>query len=78
MNNNVQRNNETKYKILIVLAICFLATGGIFVKMSKLPPINTGLYRVLFSIPMLLPFTVKKLKGISKKNFFKYLWPECF
>lgn len=63
------RANESKYVLLVILAICFLATGGIFVKLSKLPPINTGLYRVLFSIPMLFPFVVKKLKGISVKDF---------
>lgn len=53
---NITRNNETKYLLLVILSICFLATGGILVKLSNLPPINTGFYRVLFSIPILLPF----------------------
>lgn len=66
--NNEKRNNETKYIFLIVLAICCLATGGIYVKMSKLPPINTGFYRVLFSIPILMPFTIRKVKYLSKKE----------
>lgn len=67
MNNN--RCNSAKYIFLIFLAICFLATGGIFVKLSPLPPINTGFYRVLFSIPMLLPFIKKSdLQSLSFKQ----------
>ncbi|KLU14613.1 MULTISPECIES: DMT family transporter [Xenorhabdus] len=41
---------------LVILSICFLALGGIFVKLSELGPVNTGLYRVLLSIPILIPF----------------------
>lgn len=63
------RENQSKYVLLVILSVCFLATGGILVKMSKLPPINTGLYRVLFSIPMLLPFVWSKLKGIRMKDY---------
>lgn len=67
MNNN--RCNSAKYISLIFLAICFLATGGIFVKLSPLPPINTGFYRVLFSIPMLLPFIKKSdLQSLNYKQ----------
>lgn len=67
MNNN--RCNSAKYIFLIFLAICFLATGGIFVKLSPLPPINTGFYRLLFSIPMLLPFIKKSdLQSLSYKQ----------
>ena len=62
------RKNETKYFILIFVAICFLATGGIFVKLSELPPINTGFYRVLFSIPMLFPFIKKEDLKLNKKQ----------
>lgn len=62
------RKNETKYILLVFLAVCFLALGGIFVKISKLPPINTGFYRVLLSIPILLPFVGKDIKNVSKKD----------
>ncbi|WP_205401472.1 DMT family transporter [Streptococcus lutetiensis] len=63
------RTNDSKYIFLIFLAICFLATGGIFVKLSPLPPINTGFYRVLFSIPMLMPFLKKsELQALSRKQ----------
>lgn len=67
--NKSMRENQSKYVLLVILSVCFLATGGILVKMSKLPPINTGLYRVLFSIPMLLPFVWNKLKGIHMKDY---------
>ncbi|OUB80925.1 DMT family transporter [Bacillus wiedmannii] len=62
------RNNETKYIFLVFLSVCFLATGGIFVKISELPPINTGFYRVLISIPLLLPFVWKEIRKVSKKD----------
>ncbi|WP_235190027.1 DMT family transporter [Bacillus gaemokensis] len=45
-----------------------MATGGIFVKISELPPINTGFYRVLISIPLLLPFVWKEIRKVSKKD----------
>lgn len=62
------RNNETKYILLELLAIAFLATGGILVKLSALPPINTGFYRVLFSLPLLLPLAYKDLKHLHRKD----------
>lgn len=43
------------YFFLTLLFVSFLATGGIFVKLSALGPINTGFYRVLFSILLLYP-----------------------
>lgn len=60
---------ESTYIYLIFLAICFLATGGIFVKLSSLPPITTGFYRVLFSLPLLYPFVKGDLSSVSKKDF---------
>lgn len=64
----IERKNELRYILLIFLAICFLATGGIFVKMSTLPPINTAFYRVLFSIPFLLPFSAKQARKLTRKQ----------
>jgi len=63
------RTNNNKYIFLIFLAIYFLSTGGIFVKLSPLPPINTGFYCVLFSIPMLTPFFKKsELQALIRKQ----------
>lgn len=62
------RKNETKDVFLELIAVAFLATGGIFVKLSALPPINTGFYRVLFSLPFLFPLAYKNLKQLKKKD----------
>jgi drug/metabolite transporter (DMT)-like permease len=62
----------------MLLSICFLATGGIFVKMSELPPVNTAFYRILFSLPFLLPFTMSKITKVKKKEFFNILLAGAF
>lgn len=62
------RKNATTDVALELLSVAFLATGGIWVKVSALPPINTGFYRVLFSIPLLFPLAYKHLKHLSKKD----------
>ena len=69
---------ESTYIYLIFLAICFLATGGIFVKLSSLPPITTGFYRVLFSLPLLYPFVKGDLSNVSKKDFYLMFFSGVF
>lgn len=64
----IERRNETKDVLLELFAISFLATGGIFVKQSALMPINTGFYRVLFSLPLLFPLARKGLLELTKKD----------
>lgn len=73
-----ERRNETKDIFLELIAIAFLATGGIFVKLSLLPPINTGFYRVLFSLPLLFPLAYKNLKYLAKKDILILLLAGCF
>ena len=63
-----KRSNDTRDIFLELVAIAFLATGGIFVKVSALAPINTGLYRVLFSLPLLFPLAYKHLKYLTWKD----------
>ena len=63
-----QRGNGTKYVLLAVLAVAFLATGGIFVRQSGLSPINTGLYRMLFSIPLLWPLAYGRLGRLTRSD----------
>lgn len=71
--------NSIKDICLIFLAICFLAIGGIFVKLSPLPPINTGFYRVLFSIPMLLLFIKKSdVQVLSRKQIMTIILAGAF
>lgn len=74
----MERKNELKYIMLIFLAICFLATGGIFVRLSLLPPMHTAFYRVLLSIPLLYPFARNDLKTISKKDVLNILLAGVF
>lgn len=59
---------ESKFILLTILAICFLATGGIFVKLSSRPPIATAFYRILFSMSILYSFVKSDLIKISKKD----------
>ncbi len=63
-----QRGNATKYVLLAVLAVAFLATGGIFVRQSNLAPINTGFYRMLFSIPLLWPLAYGRLGRLTRSD----------
>jgi drug/metabolite transporter (DMT)-like permease len=63
-----ERHNETKDILLELVAVAFLAMGGIFVRFSALSPINTGFYRVLFSLPLLFPLAYKHLKQLTKKD----------
>ncbi len=62
------RTNANKDVLIELIAVAFLATGGIWVKCSGLAPINTGFYRVLFSLPFLLPLAWKNLGKLSKKE----------
>lgn len=64
----LQRENETKFVLWEILAIAFLATGGIFVKLSELSPINTGFYRVLFAFPFLFPLAYRHLHQLRAKD----------
>jgi drug/metabolite transporter (DMT)-like permease len=67
------RDNHIKFILLEVVAIASLATGGIFVKLSVLPPIGTGFYRVLFSIPLLFPFIYREARNVAKKDILMIL-----
>lgn len=62
------RENAAKFIMLEILAIAFLATGGIFVKLSDLSPINTGFYRVLFAFPFLFPLAYQHLHQLKLKD----------
>ena len=64
----MRRGNGTRYVLLAVLAVAFLATGGIFVRQSGLSPINTGMYRMLFSIPLLWPLAYGRLGRLSGRD----------
>ena len=74
----MRRGNGTRYVLLAVLAVAFLATGGIFVRQSGLSPINTGMYRMLFSIPLLWPLAYGRLGRLSGKDIVLLLLSGLF
>ena len=74
----MRRGNGTKYVLLAVLAVAFLATGGIFVRQSGLSPINTGMYRMLFSIPLLWPLAYGRLGRLSGRDIVLLLLSGLF
>lgn len=72
------RYNDSRHILLAFLAVAFLATGGIFVKLSALKPISTGFYRVLFSLPLLYPLARKHLKSLQLKDILILLLAGIF
>ncbi|MGL4391966.1 MAG: DMT family transporter [Fusobacteriaceae bacterium] len=64
--------------LLAFLAICFFATGGILIRISKLPPIATGFYRILFSLPILFPLANTKKLSITKKEILIIVFAGVF
>lgn len=65
-----------RYFIFVILSICCLALGGIFVKLSQFPPITTGMYRVLFSLPIffgLLKFSSQPAVMSNKEKLISVL-----
>lgn len=66
---NKSRSNDNKNIGLLIVSVAFLATGGIFVRSSSLPPINIGLYRMIIAFPFLLLMGFKGLKDVNKVDF---------
>ncbi|WP_412058512.1 DMT family transporter [Bartonella sp. DGB2] len=53
---------NNKNILLALIAMAFLAMGGIFVRMSPMGPINTGLWRIALSLPILFPLLLIEKK----------------
>jgi len=64
----MNRENHAKYIFLELIAVAFLATGGIFIRICSIDPVNCGFYRVLFSMPFLYPFAKKQFYLLQKKD----------
>lgn len=64
--------------LLAFVAVMSLATGGIFVKLSSLPPINTALYRIILSLIFLLPFVYKKIQTVDRQSWIIILGSGVF
>ena len=72
------RENQTKFVLLELVAVCFCASSGIFVRYSALGPVNTGFYRMLFAMPMLYLLARKDMKGLSRKDILTMLLAGVF
>jgi len=48
--------NSTKYLLGVFVAVMFIASGGIFIRESPMPSVTTGLWRMILSLPMMIPF----------------------
>ncbi|MFE9631986.1 DMT family transporter [Streptomyces sp. NPDC006463] len=46
--------NRARSQLMVLLAVCCLALGGVFVRISEVGPVATGGYRSLLAAPMLL------------------------
>ncbi|MFF3746967.1 DMT family transporter [Streptomyces kronopolitis] len=50
--------SQAHYQGMVLLAVCCLALGGVFVRISEIGPVATGAYRSLFAVPLLLGMSV--------------------
>ncbi|WP_328928501.1 DMT family transporter [Streptomyces sp. NBC_00190] len=49
-----QPGHRARSQLMVLLAVCCLALGGVFVRISEVGPVATGGYRSLLAAPMLL------------------------
>ncbi|MCP9957222.1 MULTISPECIES: DMT family transporter [Streptomyces] len=47
-------SRRVRSQLMVLLAVCCLALGGVFVRISEVGPVSTGAYRSLLAAPMLL------------------------
>ena len=74
----MQRENQTRFILLELIAVCFCASSGVFVRYSALGPVNTAFYRMLFALPMLYFLARKDLKGLSRREIGQLLLAGVF
>lgn len=48
-----RRGTAARYQVMVLGAVCCLALGGVFVKLSETGPVASGAYRSLLAAPML-------------------------
>ena len=64
----MERKNQTNFILLEFVAVAFLATGGIFIRLCNIDPIGCGFYRIFFSLPFLYPFARKEFHLLKKND----------
>lgn len=60
-----------RYQLMVLCAVCCLALGGVFVRISEVGPVATGAYRSLFAAPMLLGIafsTARRVPGSARMS----------
>lgn len=63
---NPVSNRQNAWPIaVLILALCCLALGGIFVRLSEVGPIATAFYRVTLALPMALLWSVFDRQGAT-------------
>ena len=67
------RQNETKYVLLELLSMAFLAGAGIFVRYSVISPIIAGMWRCVFALPVLYLMCRRELPLLTKKDWITLL-----
>lgn len=55
-----------RYQLMVLCAVCCLALGGVFVRVSEVGPVATGAYRSLFATPLLLAVALATARGTGK------------
>ncbi|MBQ0005063.1 MAG: hypothetical protein KBS68_04285 [Clostridiales bacterium] len=48
-----ERDNSTKYVVLLIVATLFTATSGVWIRLSEIGPVGTAMWRALLGIPIL-------------------------
>ena len=74
----MQRGNQTKFILLELIAVCFCASSGVFVRYSALGPVNTAFYRMFFALPMLFLLAGKELWKTPARDIPKLLLAGVF
>lgn len=64
----MKRENQTRFVLLELVAVCFCASSGVFVRYSALGPVSTGFYRMLFAAPILFLLARKELKELTRRD----------
>lgn len=74
-----ERDNSTKYVLLLILATLFTATSGVWIRLSAIGPVGTAMWRALLGIPILAAMgSAKGVKGAPLKDILIMLLAGAF
>lgn len=71
--------------IVVFLAVFFIATSAIWVRLSHAPPVVTAMYRLLFAVLLMVPYVYKKraeltpsLRSLGPRDWFLLILSGLF